>query len=88
MNRGKWNRGRRNKGNQNDPSKLPENFLSILSYRGMAGLKSVFQTCSLEATLSYGQTAVFYAHRMSERMMRWLVEQGANINAVDQWGRT
>ncbi len=88
MNRGKWNRGRRNKGNQNDPIKLPENFLSILSYRGMAGLKSVFQTCSLEATLSYGQTAVFYAHRMSERMMRWLVEQGANINAVDQWGRT
>ena len=84
-NRSKWNRGR---GNKSDPGKLPENFLSILSSRGMAGLKSVFQTCSLEATLSYGQTAVFYAQRMSEEMMRWLVEQGADINAVNKWGET
>lgn len=78
---------RRNK--RNDPNKLPENFLTILRYGNYGRIKDIFNTSSLEATFGNEEnTAVFYAREMPDDIMWWLVDQGADINARNKWGRT
>lgn len=55
----------------------------------MDRVKEIFQTYSVNATFDYDEkTAVFFANHMSPKAMRWLVEQGADINARNKWGLT
>lgn len=88
---GKKDKTKNNK--KDDPNKSSENFLKIL-YSGdrwgtLNDVKEIFQTYSLNATFDYDEkTAVFFANHMSPKAMRWLVEQGADINARNKWGLT
>lgn len=83
--KGEWFMAKQKKGSTD---KLPENFLQILHSGDCNRIKDIFKTCSLEATFRSGQTAVFYSRHMPEDIMWWLVEQGADINARNQWGWT
>lgn len=52
-------------------------------------MKEIFQTYNLNAAFDYDEkTAVFFANHISPKTMRWLVEQGADINARNKWGIT
>jgi len=68
---------------------LPKDFRELLEKGDVAQLKAVFDTCEVDARVSYGdkETALaFFA--CPPELARWLVAQGADIAAVDIHGNT
>ena len=66
---------------------LPKDFRELLEKGDVAQLKAVFDTCEVDARVSYGdkETALaFFA--CPPELARWLVAQGADIAAVDIHG--
>ncbi|RFS22699.1 ankyrin repeat domain-containing protein [Chitinophaga silvatica] len=67
---------------------LPKDFEELLSKGDLQELKEVFNKCEIDARGGYGkQTALAYDN-CPHSLAKWLVEQGANLEATDTWGNT
>lgn len=67
---------------------LPKNFNELIETGDLEAIKEVFEKCELDARGGYGKGTALGFFGISEEMVRWLAEQGADINAVDTYGRT
>jgi hypothetical protein len=66
---------------------LPKNFEELLQAKDMAALKAVFETCELDATNGYDKHAALHFYDVPAELVRWLAEQGADLNARERYGR-
>jgi ankyrin repeat protein len=67
---------------------LPKDFESLLKQGDLKALKSVFDTCDINARGGvFKQTALAF-DECPDKLARWLVEQGADISASDSYGET
>jgi len=67
---------------------LPKEFRQILQGGDLDAMKAVFDACDVNARLgSYKQSALAQ-NDAPEELIRWLVEQGADIEATDTYGET
>ncbi len=67
---------------------LPKDFDALLKAGDLAAQQAVFETCELDARGGYGKQTALGFHSCSEDLARWLVGQGADIEAKDIYGRT
>lgn len=66
---------------------LPKNFDDLIEAGDIAVLKELFTGCELDARGGYSKSTAL-SFNLSNEMVCWLVEQGADINAKDSYGRT
>ncbi|WP_060209934.1 ankyrin repeat domain-containing protein [Sporosarcina koreensis] len=66
---------------------LPKNFDELIEAGDIAALKEVFAKCELDARGGYSKSTAL-SFNLPNELVHWLVEQGADINAVDSYGRT
>lgn len=65
---------------------LPKDFEELLNKNTFQELKDIFNKCEVNARGGYGkQTALAYDN-CSHELAKWLVEQGADLQATDTWG--
>jgi len=67
---------------------LPKNFDELIKENEIENLKKVFDTCELDARGGYGKATALSFFSVPNEFVNWLVENGANIEAVDIYGRT
>jgi hypothetical protein len=67
---------------------LPKNFGELLEAGDIPALKAVFDSCELDACGGYSKEPALSFYRIPEELLRWLVEQGADINAKDRYQET
>lgn len=67
---------------------LPKNFDELISKNDLENLKKVFDTCELDARGGYEKTTALSFLNIPDELVRWLVESGADIEAVDTYERT
>lgn len=67
---------------------LPKDFDALLKAGDIAALKAVFETCELDARGGYGKQTALAFGDCPDELARWLVGQGADIEARDAYGRT
>jgi hypothetical protein len=67
---------------------LPKNFDELIKENDIENLKKVFDTCELDARGGYGKATALSFFNIPNEFVHWLVENGANIEAVDIYGRT
>ncbi|MFV8358255.1 ankyrin repeat domain-containing protein [Flavobacterium sp. XS1P32] len=67
---------------------LPKNFDELIKENDIENLKKVFDTCELDARGGYGKATALSFFSVPNEFVHWLVENGANIEAVDIYGRT
>ncbi|TDV50212.1 ankyrin repeat protein [Pseudomonas graminis] len=68
--------------------KLPKDFDQLLEHAPFAELIAVFDVCDLEATGGYSKSTALGFYNCPDDLVRWLVEQGADVDARDQYQRT
>ncbi|MGN0396010.1 MAG: ankyrin repeat domain-containing protein [Coprococcus sp.] len=66
---------------------LPKDFEQLVETGNEQEIKNVFEKCDINAYGGYNKGNAF-EFLISESMMRWLMEQGADINYVDTYGYT
>jgi Ankyrin repeats (many copies) len=67
---------------------LPKNFEALLKEGDLEKLQEVFESCDVNARGGYTkQTALAY-NDCPDALVRWLVEQGADLMAEDNYGET
>ena len=67
---------------------LPKNFNELIEAGDIVALQEVFTKCELEAYGGYSKTTALSFFKVPDELVRWLVEQGADINARDNYKRT
>ncbi|PWB28398.1 ankyrin repeat domain-containing protein [Flavobacterium sp. HTF] len=67
---------------------LPKNFDELIEKKDIEALKAVFDTCELEARGGYGKSTALSFWSIPDELVRWLVQNGADIEAVDIYKRT
>ncbi|MFJ7405021.1 MULTISPECIES: ankyrin repeat domain-containing protein [unclassified Lysinibacillus] len=67
---------------------LPKNFDELIEAGDISALKEVFMKCELDARGGYSKSTALSFFNIPNELVRWLVEQGADINASDSYGRT
>ena len=67
---------------------LPKDFDALLKVGDIAALKAVFETCDLDARGGYSKHTALAFRDCPTELARWLVEQGADVEARDTYGRT
>ena len=67
---------------------LPKNFKELIEIGDIAALKAVFDECEFDAYGGYGKGTALHFYGVPNELVRWLVEQGANINAEDIYKKT
>ncbi|MCC9044079.1 ankyrin repeat domain-containing protein [Myroides sp. M-43] len=67
---------------------LPKNFQELVDSNDIAALKAVFDICEIDARGGYGKTTALSFYGISNELVKWLVENGADIEAVDTYGRS
>lgn len=67
---------------------LPKNFDELIKENNIENLKKVFDTCELDARGGYGKATALSFFNVPDKLVRWLVENGADIEAVDDYERT
>lgn len=67
---------------------LPKNFDELIEVGDISALKEVFMQCELDARGGYSKSTALSFFNIPNELVRWLVEQGADINASDSYGRT
>jgi len=67
---------------------LPKNFRELVEAGDIPALKKVFDVCELDAYGEYGKKTALAFYKIPDEFVRWLVAQGADINAVDTYQRT
>lgn len=66
---------------------LTKDFEEIVKSGDMDAFKRVFDKCGINAYGGYYKSNAFY-FALSNEMMQWLLEQGADINYIDAYGYT
>jgi hypothetical protein len=67
---------------------LPKDFDQLQEHAPLADLIAVFDVCELEATGGYSKSTALGFYNCPDDLVRWLVEQGADVDARDQYQRT
>ena len=67
---------------------LPKDFDELLKTSDIGALKAIFDDRELDARGGYGKGTALHCYGVPEEFVRWLVEQGADVNAVDDYQRT
>ncbi|MCM0665558.1 ankyrin repeat domain-containing protein [Flavobacterium tyrosinilyticum] len=67
---------------------LPKNFSELIEKKDIEALKAVFDTCELDARGGYGKTTALSFWGIPNELIIWLVENGADLEAVDTYNRT
>ncbi|MDO4250422.1 MAG: ankyrin repeat domain-containing protein [Moraxella sp.] len=68
---------------------LPSDFSEIIERNNIEELKSVFEKCDINAyERGYCKTPALALYGISAEFIRWLVENGADTEAKDSYGRT
>ncbi|MGG3280078.1 ankyrin repeat domain-containing protein [Paenibacillus solani] len=67
---------------------LPKNFDELIEAGDISALKEVFTQCELDARGGYSKSTALSFYQVPDELVRWLVEQGADINARDNYGAT
>ncbi|QNR65273.1 ankyrin repeat domain-containing protein [Paenibacillus peoriae] len=67
---------------------LPANFDELVKTNDVSALKEVFELCEWDARGGYSKGTALSFRQIPDEMVRWLVEQGADINAADNYKRT
>ncbi len=67
---------------------LPKDFDTLLKAGDLDALKAVFATCELDARGGYGKQTALAFRDCPDDLARWLVAQGADIEAANTYGRT
>jgi hypothetical protein len=68
--------------------RLPKDFEQLLETGDLAMLKAVFDTCDVNARGGYAKGTALMLRHCSGELARWLVAQGADLAAVDDYGNT
>lgn len=68
--------------------KLVENFEELLEAGDMDALKAVYETCALNAVFGYSKDTALALRGTPPELMRWLVDQGLDVNTENRFGRT
>lgn len=67
---------------------LPKDFEEILASGDLNAMKTVYDTCALEATTGYNKHTALAVRECPPDLARWLVEQGLDVDLPDQFGAT
>ncbi len=67
---------------------LPKDFDELITENNIEKLKKVFDTCEVDARGGYGKATALSFFNVPDELVRWLVENGADIEAVDTYERT
>lgn len=67
---------------------LPTNFEELVKTEDIAALKAVFEQCEWDARGGYSKGNALSIRHVPDELVSWLVEQGADVNALDQYKRT
>lgn len=67
---------------------LPKDVEALLGEGDFARLKSVFETCEVDARGGYSKQSALAFADCPDALARWLVSQGADIEARDSYGET
>lgn len=67
---------------------LPKDFEQLLSGGDLAALKAVFDDSQLDARGGYSKQTALAFNECPDDLVRWLVAQGVNIDAPDNYGET
>jgi Ankyrin repeats (many copies) len=71
---------------------LPKNFAEILKAAQISGdiaaVQAVFESCEIDARGGYGKRTTLMMGDCTPALARWLVAQGADINAANDYGDT
>lgn len=67
---------------------LPANFAELVKTNDISALKEVFELCEWDARGGYSKGTALSFRQIPDEMVSWLVEQGADINAADNYKRT
>ncbi|MFJ7665737.1 ankyrin repeat domain-containing protein [Lysinibacillus sp. NPDC097195] len=67
---------------------LPKNFDELIEAGDLSALQQAFMQCELNARGGYSKETALSFFNIPHELVRWLVEQGADINASDSYGRT
>lgn len=67
---------------------LPKNINDLIEDADIAALKAVYDTCELDARGGSGKRTALSLFQIPDELTRWLVAQGADIEAVDSYNRT
>ncbi|WP_456287977.1 ankyrin repeat domain-containing protein [Paenibacillus sp. AK002] len=67
---------------------LPKNFDELINAGDISALKEVFTRCEVDARGGYSKSTALSFYQVPNELVRWLVEQGADINARDNYGAT
>lgn len=67
---------------------LPKNFKELIKENNIEELKNIFDSCELDARGGYGKTTALSFYKVPDELVRWLVENGADIEAKDPYGFT
>lgn len=67
---------------------LPKNFDELIAAGDLSALKEVFIRCELDARGGYRKSPALSFFNIPDELVRWLVEQGADVNAGDKYEGT
>jgi len=67
---------------------LPKDFEQLVKTKDIAALKAVFDACEWDARGGYSKGNALGFRQVPDELVRWLVEQGADINAPDKYNRS
>ena len=67
---------------------LPKEFPEILASGDLAAMKAVFERCEIDARGGYLKETALAHVECPDDLARWLVTQGADLEAPDRYGRT
>ncbi|QNQ11479.1 ankyrin repeat domain-containing protein [Sphingomonas alpina] len=67
---------------------LPKDFEAQLESGDLDALKAIFDTCDINARGGYRKQTALAFNQCPDGLTRWLVEQGADLSAVDTYGET
>lgn len=68
--------------------KLPVNFEEMLKTADVLELKAVYEKCELSAYTGYSKTTALGLPGVPEELVRWLVEQGLDVDSPDGFHKT
>lgn len=67
---------------------LPKEFEDLLEVGDVEILKTIFDTCELDAYQGHSKTPAIAFDLCPDELVKWLVEQGADLHKVDYYGET
>ena len=67
---------------------LPKNFREILDRNDIQEIRSVFESCDVNAVGGYGKETAIAFDKIPDEIVRWLVANGADLSSKNNWGRS